>query len=497
MKAERTLAPGEENAYSAKLESGGGIIANVDQDGVDVVIDVYAPDGKHVVQLDSPNGAHGPEPIVITALQSGEYRFVIHSLDKSGGKYVVSVDRILAPAENAKRLAREAYRTDALVDLWEASLTDARVVEKFAAEHEGKPIIEPLPNDATQMRVTFFCLGDDDTTAARQNGGADWVVGNAMRRFGRTNLFFTSPLVPSDARFEYSFSLVETHRAGPTDVQELVQRGPWLLEMPGAPGQPSIVAKDSVAKGTTSQTSIKSTVLNEDRTITVYTPAGYDRKSACDLLIVFDGITYGGGTREQAEVPTPTILDNLIAEKRIGPTIALLVWSMGKRNRDLTGNKAFADFIGMELVPWARAHYAIAPGAGNVVVAGSSFGGFAATFCAIAHPESIGNVLSQSGAYWITKDWQNVRPPYPHDTGMMIEQLKRTDHLPIRFYIEVGRFDLGAAMLGSNRELRDVLQTKGYDVDYREFDGGHEYAAWRGSLADGLVSLKPAHHEQR
>jgi len=36
-------------------------------------------------------------------------------------------------------------------------------------------------------------------------------------------------------------------------------------------------------------------------------------------------------------------------------------------------------------------------------------------------------------------------------------------------------------------EIKD--DSKGYAVDYREFDGGHDYFYWRGSLADGLVSL--------
>ena len=82
-----------------------------------------------------------------------------------------------------------------------------------------------------------------------------------------------------------------------------------------------------------------------------------------------------------------------------------------------------------------------------------------------------------------------MRPPYPHDTGLLIEEFKQRERLPIRFYLEVGRFDLGAAILGSNRELRDVLQVKGYDVIYREFDGGHDVAEWRGSLAGALASI--------
>jgi len=130
---------------------------------------------------------------------------------------------------------------------------------------------------------------------------------------------------------------------------------------------------------------------------------------------VFDGVSYGALPDEaEAEVPTPTILDNLIAEKKIGQTVAILVWSMGKRSRDLTGSKPFSDFVADELVPWARSHYNVTPGPNAVVVAGSSFGGYGATYSAFTHPEAIGNVISQSGSYWISKNWQTVGADFEH-----------------------------------------------------------------------------------
>jgi enterochelin esterase family protein len=319
-----------------------------------------------------------------------------------------------------------------------------------------------------------------------------------MRRLGRTNLFFVRQVAPNDARFIYTFVLINVRRAGPkgeVEVTEEVYSGDSILEMPNAPAQPYIAARESVPKGKTVQTTIKSAMLKEERKITVYTPAGYDGKTGCNLLIVFDGETYGGlPGQARAEAPTPTILDNLIAEKKIGPTVAILVWSMGKRFRDLPGSKPFADFIASEVAPWARSHYNILPGTKSVVAAGSSLGGYCATYCAFTHPKVIGNVISQSGSYWISKNWQTVEADfehrlYPRDTGALIEEFKTSKRLPIRFYMEIGIYDLGAAMLGSNRELRDVLQLKGYDVDYNEFAGGHNFVNWRGSLADGLISL--------
>jgi enterochelin esterase family protein len=165
-------------------------------------------------------------------------------------------------------------------------------------------------------------------------GGPDYL-GLNMSRLGQTNLFFVTQVAPNDARFIYAFILYKVHRAGPkgeVEVTEYVHSDDSIMEMPNAPAQPYVAAKENVPKGKTVQTTIKSAFLNEERKVTVYTPAGYDGKTGCNLLVVFDGVTYGGlPDQAQAEVPTPTILDNLIAEKKIGPTVAVLVWSMGKQ----------------------------------------------------------------------------------------------------------------------------------------------------------------------
>jgi enterochelin esterase family protein len=66
--------------------------------------------------------------------------------------------------------------------------------------------------------------------------------------------------------------------------------------------------------------------------------------------------------------------------------------------------------------------------------------------------------------------------------------------LPVRFYLAVGTFEVdtnggGGEILESTRHLRDVLLAKGNEVHYQQFVGGHDGLSWRGTLADGLITL--------
>jgi hypothetical protein len=74
-------------------------------------------------------------------------------------------------------------------------------------------------------------------------------------------------------------------------------------------------------------------------------------------------------------------------------------------------------------------------------------------------------------------------------------QYATTERAELRLYLDVGQLEIwpsptgGPSWLLANRHMRTVLQAKGYPVTYAEFSGGHDYACWRGTLADGLVAL--------
>ncbi|MDF5981809.1 alpha/beta hydrolase-fold protein [Pseudomonas aeruginosa] len=137
--------------------------------------------------------------------------------------------------------------------------------------------------------------------------------------------------------------------------------------------------------------------------MTLYTPPGYDPEGQrYPLLVLFDEDHYA------RDVPTPTILDNLIAAGRIRPTLAVIVGNVdaSSRGRELPCNEAFADMLAHELLPWLQQRYALSEEPADRVLSGSSYGGLASGCIAYRYPERFGKVLSLSGSFWWGPDEQ-------------------------------------------------------------------------------------------
>ena len=231
----------------------------------------------------------------------------------------------------------------------------------------------------------------------------------------------------------------------------------------------------------------KSEVLGNERHIGIYLPPGYDPSAApYPMVLVFDRTTY------VTVIPTPRILNNLVHAGRIPPMVAVLVGNAaGARNDELPCNDRFVEFLAAELIPWVRENYNVSTDPAMNVIAGSSFGGLAASYAAFRHPELFGNVISQSGSYWWSPDTDSSILAHEVEGEWLTRQYAEADAKPIRFFIESGLNEGGRpSMIITNRHFRNVLLAKGYDiVRYEEFNGGHEYLNWRGSLADALIAL--------
>jgi CHAT domain-containing protein/Tfp pilus assembly protein PilF len=100
----RELTGGQSHSYGIALIAGQYLHVIIDQRGIDVVVTLFDPDGKQIVEVDSPNGAQGPEPVFVIAETSGTYRLEVRSLEKdvSAGHYEVKIAELRKASEQDK-----------------------------------------------------------------------------------------------------------------------------------------------------------------------------------------------------------------------------------------------------------------------------------------------------------------------------------------------------------------------------------------------------------
>lgn len=376
----------------------------------------------------------------------------------------------------------------------------------------GTPLVEYDDEDSQQCLVTFLWRAEtaiENVVVIGQLGTGQEFTENCMERLPDTNVWYKTYRLRSDLRAAYSLSpndsLVPYHKVedwldrvktwqpdplNPNPISVPEQPKPLsTFELPDATPQPWWQARSGVPTGTLEETRFPSKILDNERTVWVYTPPGYAANGKTHgepyhLLVLFDGEAY----RDVMHVQNT--LDNLLAEKRVPPFVALLVDNIdfGLRAVELACYAPFASFVVDELLPWAANHYHVTSDPGRVIAGGVSMGGLAAAYIGLMHSDRVGNVLSHSGSFW----WL---PADAEEHEWLTRQFVLAEKRPLTFYLDVGLLEAeatyrnGPSMVVVNRHMRDVLEAKGYNVYYREYAGGHDYLYWRGSFADGLLGL--------
>jgi enterochelin esterase family protein len=431
---------------------------------------------------------------------------------------------LLSPRLRALRRALAHGDTHTLPAFW------ARIHAK------GAPLIEPLPRARDHHLVTFLWRGDPATTrnVAIVDGPGGDTAANTMRLLPGSDLWYRSyrlrddlrckyrlapndPLIPEDQVTDWATRAatwqpdpLNPHTFTiPPDPENPADSGSIfsLLELPAAPPQPYLAPRPGIPTGHVETLRLTFPAFDcappihgrdnnpsapamhgrepHPRRIWLYTPPGYTTHPAepYGLLLLLDGQSILGA------MPTPTILDNLLADGRIPPLVALLIENPGDtRLQELLCSPTFTDYLADTLLPEFRAHCPITADPVRIIIAGQSAGGLAAAFAALHRPDTFGAVLSQSGSYW----W---RPEGDPAHQWLARQYVTAPRLPIRFYLDVGLLEThptpghGPTQLAANRHLRDTLRAKDYPLTYAEFNGGHDYLAWRRTLADGLIAL--------
>jgi enterochelin esterase-like enzyme len=514
---ERQLAPSTVQSYAIELKAGDYVAGLLDQQGrTDLTI--LAPDGSPVRHYPGP-AEDGKRLCVFIADTLGTYRIEVTTSAPQAVSYKLTINQVLSLDERLKpkpwQDPNPSPRIDALRKHAASGNADIRAFWKQVTA-EGTPLVESIEKDPQHQLVTFLWRGTPETRNVFPTGsfkiGGRYPLDYIFHRIPLTDVWYLTVRLPTGARFTYGlsendplvFSGFQPERFATTQIDPLNPHG-WgcapdatrydcqsMAEIKGAVPQPWIVRNSNVAAGTIEKQKIHSALLKNEHDVSIYLPAGYRANATpYDLVVIFDESAY------LTKVPTPAILDNLIAASKIPPTVAVLIAnpSQESRNEELTPNPKFADFLAKELIPWIQAHYNVTDDPGKTVVAGSSLGGLAAAYAGYKHPEVFTNVLCQSGSFWWAPDHSGAVPEgVITETGWMAKQFIASSKLPLKFYIDAGAFEFdsngtGGGILETSRDMRDALLAKGYEVYYQQFVGGHDYLSWRGTFADGLIDL--------
>jgi iron(III)-enterobactin esterase len=222
------------------------------------------------------------------------------------------------------------------------------------------------------------------------------------------------------------------------------------------------------------------------RTITVYIPSQFKGVGRAPFIVTHDGPKFG-----EPDKTLPRILDNLIAQKRIPPIVAIMIQNGGgdaqgsQRGLEYdTMSGKFADYIEAEVLPAVqkRYHVKLARKADSRAVMGCSSGAAAALSMAWYSPQRYSKVISYSGTY-VNQQWP-FNPESPGGAwGYHESIIAASPRKPIRIWMHVGDRDLLNPnvmrddmhdWVEANHRMAKVLKTKGYDYQYvYALDSGH------------------------
>jgi enterochelin esterase family protein len=283
--------------------------------------------------------------------------------------------------------------------------------------------------------------------------------------------------LPRDAYIEYAYVQDGRHLTDPfnphTVANGLGARNHYFFMTDAAPTH-WIRRETGRAHGTVTRhvAHAEHAVVGGKRTVYLYRPpvAG-----PYPLLVVLDGQDYLRRTR------LARMVDNLIAHGRMRPLALAMVANGGQaRVVEYACNDGTVSFLLNSVVPLARAHLDLVdlgaePGAYGVL--GASMGGLCALYMALRAPAVFGHAVSQSGAF--SAGALGIEP-------IVFDLIRHMPPQPNKIWMDVGTYE---RLLPANQRMHALLQERGFDVIYREYHGGHNYAVWRDEVWRGLEAL--------
>ncbi len=162
----RQLAGGQQHSYQINLAADQFLKTVIDNDGVDVAVQVFGPNGKLILEFDSERSLSGHEPVSLVAEATGTYRLIIRPEQNwaPAGNYEIRIDELRSATEtdralqDAHRLNEAARRLRDAGKYAEALPLFERVIE--TRNRISGPLDRDLASALHDLAVFYYYKGD-------------------------------------------------------------------------------------------------------------------------------------------------------------------------------------------------------------------------------------------------------------------------------------------------------------------------------------------------
>ncbi|WP_260636927.1 enterochelin esterase domain-containing protein [Streptomyces angustmyceticus] len=416
------------------------------------------------------------------------------------------------------RIARLAARLTAASGPAEHAALTAGFWEDVA--REGTPLVEAVDGEPDHRAVTFLWRGHratrqvlllaegltdpsrlDASLLTRLPGTEIWYLTYRLRADHRGSYRMVADISPgpppgTEGRHRTRLRGLTAH-AAPDPLNRLPlpgrRRSPAgsVFELPHAPPQPWRDPRTGTPRGTVEHPRRPGAALGDRRTVRVYLPPPGTTNGPLDTLVLPDGGMWFGA------LGIEHTLDALIADRMIPPLAVLAPdpadeaapWRDWAEPADWTG------FLADTLLPWAAQRWPLTADPRRTVVAGQGPGATAALHACLRRPDRFGTALAQSPGWPAETAPPTVEtaPSTPENLPeALLPRPDRRSSRPtargVRVHLEAGLHE-GPSAARLVDALHHALDERGVTVSRTDFNGAHDYACWRGGLADALVAL--------
>jgi enterochelin esterase family protein len=340
------------------------------------------------------------------------------------------------------------------------------IVDTFMTAHPQLPFYE---NDTT---VHFIYRGNINRIKIPGDMNGWDTSSYAMQKLSTTDFWYLTKKFESDARLDYKFVLNGSNWiADPKNPNRAPGGyGNSELRMPKYVSPPEIQYYSDIPHGTLRDTTFRSTILNNSRTVRVYLPPNYESSTDSFPMILFhDGLEY------VSYAYANRVIDYLLSQNRIQPIIAVFVPPVN-RTPEYAGNQIvqFSSFIVTELLPYIDSRYRTRISPASRAVLGASYGGNISLYLAYNYQNVFGNTAPQSS----------------YISSSLSSGFQSSAKLNLKLYLDLGTYDI-AELLPMVRNFIPILQSKGYEYRYSEYHEGHSWGNWRAHIDDALEFFFP------